>query len=337
MKKLLLVSFLLLFTAACAKNGGTTTGNPLTEDSSASGAAAQALGGALSASDANGLQAFYSKQSSPVHVAHGSKWEIFSLFPKAYAAGICPTFNTAAGPKCAVSGGNMWLNYSHCSFPSSSAIWDGVQAITMSAGTASCGTFPNPGASSSLYRQFVSAMNSTSPWAMVIRSGYGSVGVVDHVTSNLSNFDNQSIATLINGGYGMRVDFNGTGARSAITLRQRIAVVGSYDHTIDGSLTIAETFGGSSRTVNGTITVYLNGLQVVGTSVFNTVVHNNICCLPVSGSITTSFAAGANVAPTALGTLFVGASETLTFTGCGTAQLQQYDGTVKSVSLSRCF
>lgn len=333
MKPLVLIFSFLLLAGCNANNGGTTGGNPYSEDTSASGAVAQAIGGSLSNTSSSGLQAFYkaNPQRSPV-----KKYQLdFSIMPKAWASGFCPTFASISASLCSVSGSTMVLDYDYCNYPASAVVFKGKQAFTMSAGTPACGSFPNPGASASLYRQFVSNAAGTNPSVMFLLSAYGTRAAVDHTSANLSNFDNQVISTVLNGGYGMKIDFNGSGIRSAITLKERVVVVNSYDHTIDASLSIAE--GASSRSVTGTVKVYLNGARIIGNSTLTSIVHNDTCCLPVSGSITTSFSAGTNVAPTAIGSLFVGKSETLTFTGCGTAELQNYSGSVSQVSLSRCF
>lgn len=231
----------------------------------------------------------------------------------------------------------MTLLYQDCNFGASSSIWNGKQKLTMSAGAASCGTFPNPGAGGSLYRQFTNA-SGAAPGVMQIDTSYGTTAFIDHASTNLNNYDGVTIAPIHNGGYGTKVDFNGSGARTAITLGARVMVIGVYGHTITGGLTISESSASASqRTINGSIDVYLNFVQVTGTSVFTNVVHDNMCCQPISGTITTTFAAGTNVAPTAFGATMVGNSETLTFTGCGTANLTGFDGNVKSVQLSRCY
>jgi len=311
----------LLLQAACApSNGGTTTGNPLVEDNSASGAIAGAVGGALSGSASGGA----------------SSMKVMADFSA--MAGLCPTFATAAGSTCSVSGGTMWLTYSACSFLGSAAKFTGVQALSMSTGTATCGSFPHPGASSTLTRQYVNSSGSTTPSSLLRQSAAGTYLTIDNHTANLSNFDSAVIPTIVNSGYGVSVHFNSSGARDQITFAHRVNVAGDFDQTVHATLTISESSNGaSSRTVSGPVTVYHNGLQVIGTSTLSALVHNNTCCLPVSGSITTSFTAGSNVSPTALGSLYVGKSETLTFTGCGTGTLTKYDGSVVNVSLNRCF
>lgn len=316
----------LLTSVGCkSKSEGTTTGNPLTEDTSSSGAVVAAVGGALSGSTSGGVVA-----QSP---AKGFQ----KLFTSVQPMATCPTFLSSAGNGCAASGSTMWLTYSACNFPNSSLTFTGVQALIKSSGAAACGSFPNPGASATLYRQFVSASGGTTASHLIQRNSYGTAAYIDNSSANLGNFDNQTIPTLINGGYGSSITFNGSGARSAISLAHRVFAVGSFDHSVYGNLSISESAGASSRTVSGSITVYYNGMQVVGTTTISNITHNDMCCLPVSGSVTTSFAAGANVAPTTIGSLLVGKSETLTLTGCGTGTLTKYDGSVENVALTRCY
>lgn len=162
--------------------------------------------------------------------------------------------------------------------------------------------------------------------------------LVDHSSANLSNFDNQNIATIHNGGYGLAVSFNAQGARSSINFAHRTVVTNWFDHSVVGNLNLSEaSASATSRTINsGTVTVYHNLLKIVGTSTISNLVHKNTCCLPVQGSITTAFTAGQNVSPTTLGSKYVGKSETLTFNGCGSATYQDINGNTASITLSRC-
>jgi hypothetical protein len=319
---IIVATFLLLQTACSSSgSGGTTTGNPLVEDTSSTGAVAGAIGGALSSSASGGT----------------SQLKIMDSAIVSPMAATCPTFATT-GTGCAVSGGTMWLTYSACKFSGSTATFTGVQALIMSAGTAACGTFPHPGVNSTLKRQYVTASGSTTPSSLVRQSATGTYLAIDNHTTNLSNFDSATLAPIVNGGYGVSVSFNSSGARDQITFGHRINVTGDFDQTVYGTLNITESgSSASSRSVSGTVTVYHNGLQVIGTSVLSSLVHSNTCCLPTSGTITTTFSAGANVSPTTLGSLYVGKSESLAFTGCGTGTLTKYDGSVVSVSLNRCF
>lgn len=313
--------------AACSTSsqGGTTTGNPLVADTSSSGAVAGAVGGSLSGSSSGGVVAQSDSRNSALR------------YEKVTAQSTtCPTF-ASTNSDCNTSGSSMWLNYSSCKFPNSSMTWNGTQLLSMSTSTtAACGTFPAPGAGGTLYRQYVTTASSTTPSALLLHDSAGVLATVDDHTTNLSNYDNASISTLLNGGYGFSAHFASANVRDTITFAHRIVTVGVFDQTVVGNLNISETGGSSSRTVSGSVTVYHNGLHIIGNSTFTGLVHNDMCCLPVSGTITTTFQQGTS-SPTQIGSLYVGKTETLTITGCGTGTLQNYDGSVQSVSLNRCF
>jgi hypothetical protein len=315
--------------SACGKNSA--SGSGATEDSSASGAAAGAAGGALSGSTSSGTQASADFRFQPSLLQ--SVKSQFNLLPNAFADVSCPTFHTV-GTGCQAAGGSMWLSYSDCTF-AGLATWSGVQALISSA-SATCGSFPLPAANGTLIRQFVASAGSLTPGSVTLTTNAGTQGVVDDATANLGNFDGATISTVANGGYGSEVAFNGSDQRSSITVAHHIYANGIFDHSVTGTLTVSND-DGNSRTITGSIKVYHNLLRVVGTSVFNTVGHSNGCCFPTSGSITTTFSQGNNVLPTALGRAALGKSETLTFTGCGTASLQSYDGSTATVTLDRCF
>jgi hypothetical protein len=323
-----MIAFLV---AGCG--GGTGTGNPeVVEDTSTSGAVAGAAGNALSNSTASGTlsQLDFKKDKTFWTKARSN----FDFLPYAQAATYCPTYASASGGGCVASSHTMWLTYGDCNFENSETDWRGTQALTMSAGTASCGTFPNPGSNQTLTRQFVAGAGSTTPYAASVKSAYGTATVIDNVTSNLANFNNDTIAPFLNGGYGSQVGFNSSGARDSILLNYRISSGLLFDQTFDGSLNVSDS--GSYRTITGSIKVYHNTLEIIGTSTFTNVVHTNSCCFPISGTITTQFSAG-SVGPTAAGSLAVGKSEVLTLTGCGTGTLQSYDGTTTDVALTRCY
>jgi hypothetical protein len=314
--------------------GGTTTGNPANpEDSSSSGAVAESVGGALSGTGSNGTLAYFSPKINS-HKMH-SFLHFLNPLEMAHAAGLCPTFRSVNN--CAAGSENLWLTYDACSFANSAAEWVGVVELTPTANTPpSCGTFPNPGPNNSLYRQYVAASGSTTPYSVAVTTSYGTYAVIDDHTSNLQNFNGDTITPLLNSGYGSEVTYGANGGRKTLALAHREWSTGLFDFTVSGSLNVSETSGASTRTVTGSVTVYHNRLQIIGTSTLNNVVHNDSCCLPVSGSITTVFSAG-SVSPTQLGALAIGKSETMTFDGCGQATLQGYDGTEKTVSLSKCY
>jgi hypothetical protein len=317
---LMAVSFAV---SGCGKN---SDGSTSAEDTSASGAAAGAVGGALSGSSSSGTQAQMDFKSQPslFQTAKSS----FNLLPNAFADVSCPTFRTM-GSGCQASGGTMWLSYSDCTF-AGAATWTGVQSL-ISTASASCGVFPNP-TTGTLIRQFVASSGSTTPGSVTLTTNRGVQGVVDDATVNLGNFDGDAISTVTNGGYGSEVTF-ASGKRTSATIAHRIYSTGIFDHSVTGTVQVSDS--GSSRSVSGTVTVYHNLLRIIGTSSVN-VVHQDGCCFPISGTITTLFSQG-SVAPTTLGRLAVGKTETLNITGCGTATLTSYDGSTANVILDRCF
>lgn len=316
------VSFLTLTNCSKAQDSASTI-----DDSSASGSAAGAIGGALSGSSSSGTQAQMRFDLKPTMMA--SLQSQLNPLPNAFAADLCPRYFSSTG--CSASGSDMWLSYSNCTF-TGRVEWSGVQALSMSSGAASCGTFPNPGANGTLYRQYVQSSGSSVP-GQVNLTYANKTAYIDDASSNLANFDGDSIAAIENGGYGVAVGFNAQGKRSQVTVGHHIVVNGGFDHSISGTVSVVE--GSGSRTINGSVQVYHNLMKVIGTSTFNNVIHDDTCCLPVGGSITTVFSAGANVAP--VDSSIVGKSETLTFTGCGSASLQQTNGQVINVTLNRCF
>ena len=318
------------FLVGCGKSGSSSSSSAA--DTSASAAAAGAAGGALGGSGAGGTSAMLRSNSRSLY---SSIANAIQILPSALATNSCQTFRTT-GAGCAITSGSMWLSYSACSFGNSLATWNGTQKIEMSSGVAACGTFPNPGASNYLVRQFVSASLATTPGSATRTAPDGVTVTVDDGVANLANFDGQTIPAIANGGYGTKVTLNGSGGRSAIQIGHRIYSTGNFDHSVSGSLNVTETAGAGSRTVSGSVVVFHNVLKVVGTSTFNSVSHTDTCCLPVSGFITTAFAAGANVAPTTAGSAFVGKTETLTFTGCGSGTLTDTTGASKTVTLNHC-
>lgn len=320
----------------CTKTD-TTSG---TEDTSASGAAGQAAGGALSASEANGTLAMGMKRPQSSLFAALSSFG--NLIPNAWASSSCPTYKTASGSGCTQGSGTpgyLWLDYSDCNFGVFDATWNGVQAIINGAGTATCGTFPTPTPTNILYRQIVSAVSGTTPGTATVTSSFGTTATIDNASTtpgSLGNFDEQIYPSSINGGWGDAVTFGAGGIRTSVQIGQHIYTT-LFDHTIMGSLTVTETAGATSRTLSGNLTVYHNLLKVVGNATFNNVVHSDSCCQPISGSIKTTFASGTIVPATVAGRLIVGLSETLTFTGCGTGTYVSPTGTTTNVTLSRCF
>jgi hypothetical protein len=317
---------LLVVVSAYLARCGTTGSSGSTEDTSASGAAAGSVGGTMAGSSSSGtMAANFSKPKSK------SSWESFLDFvPDALAATACPTLATAAGAGCTqVNATTAAFTYSACSFGSSAATWNGVMQITDSSNV-TCGTYPT----TTLTRQFVAAAGGAAS-SVTRTAASGTVATIDDSNANsvntMGNYQGDTITPVVNGGYGNTVTWSG-GVRTAVAVNQRVKTSG-FDHTITGSLAINETAGATSRTVTGSVTTYHNLLKVKGTSTFNAVFQNS-CCLPTSGTVQTAFAATSQTG--VAGNLVAGKTETLTFTGCGTATLVDVTGTTTSVTLAHC-
>jgi hypothetical protein len=334
--------------SSCQSDSGTFSSSVSVnnEDTSVSGTAAAAVGGALSGSINGGMLA----QSNL-----NSLMRLLNFVPEVNAsASSCPTYHTASGPFCTANNSTMWLTYSDCSFGDSAATWLGTQALTFGVGadpfTATCGVFPafpNTGVPF-IVRQFVQASSGAGavlPSSGKVVTAGGSTVTYDDATDNIGVFDptvTVMSSDFENSGYGSLVNFS-AGARTSVEVGEHVTAVDSgggtlFNHSVAGTVTITETAGAPSRIITGSLNVYHNILQLVATSTFNNVQHENNCCYPVSGSVTTTFAASADssVPPTALGQAFVGQSETLTFTGCGLATFTDYTGASKSVTLTHC-
>lgn len=325
---ILLFAVSVFISTSCSKIASTSTTTAPTEDTSTSGSVASSVGGALSSSDSGGTVA--------LNLDIKSKHFLDYIIPSAMAS-ACPSAK-AGGAGCLAGGNTIWLTYSGCSYGSSPATWTGTEALTRSAGATTCGTFPAAPASGTLIRQIVTGASSTTPSTATRTTGNGLVVTIDHATANLGNFDTgATVAAIANGGFGKKVTFAADGSKNGIIIAEHITS-SLFDHSITGTLSVTETPGATSRSVSGTIKTYHNLVKVIATSVLTGVTHSNTCCTPVSGSIATSFSTGVNVTtPTALGALIVGKSETLTFTGCGTATLAKPDGSTVSVTNSHCF
>jgi hypothetical protein len=110
-----------------------------------------------------------------------------------------------------------------------------------------------------------------------------------------------------------------------------------WDHTVSTAtpVNIAIANAGTAtetRTiaVNSSITVQHNILQATATSLVTQalVLEPGTCsCGPTSGQLTTTYTSGAG---------YTGKSETMTFTGCGTAKFVDTNGNSADVTLARC-
>ena len=256
------------------------------------------------------------------------------LWSEAYASTACPTVRTASGAGCTQNANAADVTLASCTYGSGRATWSGTLEMTLSSGTmVTCGTFPATGSlanNQSIQRQYVTG---GSPGTATRTSPLGTVITIDHASTNLGNFDTgTTINATIGSGYGTQVVFDGAGHRKQVIINQRISSA-RFDHSITGSLTVSES--GSTRTISsGTVTVYHNLRKVVGTATFSNVVYDDTCATPVSGTISTSFTAGAHVSPGTAGAAIVGRSETLMFNACGDQTLVDTDGTTNAVVVS---
>lgn len=320
--KIAMMASLILAGCSSKKADGTTSA-ATDEDSSSSGLVASAIGGAIASSSSSGTVASFAPQPSI--------WSV--LLPQAFASTACPTLRTTNGSGCDTHSGYVDLTYSSCSFGSSLATWSGTLEVSLGSGSISCGTFPSGLTSNTVVRQFVSLPGV--PGGIGVRgTKRGTVVYIDHATADLGNYDGVTIAKDIGTGYGTKVTFNSSGARSAVDVKQRLYVTGGFDHSVVGSISLSES--GSTRAASGTMTVYHNKAKVIGTSTLSAVTYNDTSCVPVSGTITTVFTAG-TVQPTVIGNLMVGKSETLVFNSDGTASFTDTSGTTSTVELTHCY
>ncbi|OFZ52962.1 MAG: hypothetical protein A2428_08425 [Bdellovibrionales bacterium RIFOXYC1_FULL_54_43] len=246
----------------------------------------------------------------------------------AYAAHSCPRPSTAVdGLDCSVdgTGKTMTLAYNSCNFGNNSAVWNGTEILASSAAV-SCGQFPSETPGTTLARTFGPGTTRT-------------VGNSVHVsaidTTNPSGYE-----TPVSGGSLITYDANGKKLeiKGVHVLSQKIfrgngntdRVETEADHTLstvpDNPLDVRLNNG--VRTVNGTVKVQHNVEKYTGTAVFENVVYSSAdCCLPQSGTITTTLSGSRS------------GTETLSFSAsdCGSAKLENGKGEMNAILLKRCF
>lgn len=137
---------------------------------------------------------------------------------------------------------------------------------------------------------------------------------------NLFNFDDAVIMPTIADGYGTSVHYDDHSLINQISLAENVS-----EHTVVGGAHVTQKNGQPFIPV-AYMTVYQNVLHLIGKSQLKNLAFNDTCCTPVSGTIATQFNAGSNVSPSDQGARYVGKTETLTFDGCGSAQLRDIDG-----------
>jgi len=312
--------------ASCGTSSSSSSGTP-PEDTSSSGAAASSVGSAINSGISGGTIARTNLKVeknlfsflNPIHSATAS-------------APVCPSIETPAGQGCTagVSNNDITLTFSNCSYTGSNAVWNGKLEITGAVGATVCGAVQNTG---NVIRQYISGEDT--PGTATRRSGKNTSLTVDDHSANLGNYESDVIPTLLNSGYGDKVTWSG-GHRTGIVVAHRIFTNGT-DYSIYGNLTIAEATGtDATRTVSGTSTIYHNKAKTKGTTTFSNVVYSKTCCQPISGTVSTAFSSTAHTG--AEGAVFNGKSESLTFTGCGTAQFTDaITKTPQVVILDHCF
>jgi hypothetical protein len=187
--------------------------------------------------------------------------------------------------------------YSSCSFGSSSATWSGGVTYACSGSTVT--------------RTITNGTTRTNAYGSTITMKSSGITAFNGTTASGGTTFTPSSLT-ING-----VELTGKSSGGTET----------FDHVITST---ALTLSGT--TLTGTVTVYHDLAKVIGTSQVN-VGFSSGCCTPTSGTITTAFQAyGVFAARSG----FSGASETLTFTGCGAATYTGPEGYSGSVTLANC-
>jgi hypothetical protein len=329
---LFLTSILVMAVAACNSNRSNINSDTSSGDDSTGAILAGMIGGALSSSSNLGTTVMQS--SEPSSAAQIDAIISSPITQEAFATSQCPTVVNPSGLCTTIDTFNVALSLNNCHYSNSAVSWSGILRVGTTGPGFSCGNFPNfSGTSGSIYRQFVNASNNPATSTRTGSAGFSVI--VDHGSVNLGNFDSQSIATIYNGGYGSKVIFT-SGLRTGLVIRKRVYVVGGFDHSVDSTLSINES--GSTRTINsGSMVTYYNRLQIVGNATVTQLAFNNTCCMPVSGTISTTFSAGQNQSPTSAGSSLVGRTETITFNSCGSATLTNTSGTTANVTVNNCF
>jgi hypothetical protein len=126
---------------------------------------------------------------------------------------------------------------------------------------------------------------------------------------------------------GKNLVINGSHLTGTVTIRGKELTI--WDHTVStGSTGLTVSGAGSSRVVDGQVTVEHNLLKYTASTTFNGVGYGEIgCCFPTTGSVSTTFSSGDDA----------GKTETLAFSStCGDATLTKADGETQSITLEHC-
>lgn len=232
---------------------------------------------------------------------------IYAGNPTALSGNTCPVVTAASG--CSNVSGGVSLSYGNCSYGQNSGTRYGSLSF-ISAGLTCGGSATMP---SSAIQQYGWGSSQTS--SNEVTTG------IDDLSTNLLNFDSQTIAPLTGSAYGVNVTYSGN-TPTAMTISRRVATRSASDFSVNSQGGGSIAISGGVVTASG-VTIYDNRLWIVGTASTSDLTYSATCCFPVGGTITTAFVAGTTATtPQPGGLLYTGKSETLTFTGCGTATLK---------------
>jgi hypothetical protein len=288
-----LVVFGLLI-AGCGKSssdsGSAGAQSAPSEDISASGIAASAVGGTLLLSE-----------------------------PSVWPPNSCPNIRTANGSGCdTASPGSIYLTYKSCTFPGSTSVFNGVNALFTTLGTLNCGSFPQLGDDTPLGHQFAGTVTSAS-------------GTVVTVSATHDNYTGTN-----RGDVGEVALFSGNQRVTANIYAMKFVATGKFNYTVvqhDG-MGLRINSSGSASTLNGRLFVHHNLERVTGTTQFKNVLYKTGCCQPLSGTITTDFLVSINGNENSS---LNHTHEKMTFDGiCGQATLTDVKGNSSTVILPFC-
>jgi hypothetical protein len=196
-----------------------------------------------------------------------------------------------------LSTGGASIPYADCSFPGSGAVWNGSVDFTCAA--------------NSVTRKIHTGTTRKAGDDVVVTIRTTDLDAYNGTPPTGSGTTATSGSIMING-----IEFV-AGSSSGLAM---------IDHTIY----TPESLSISDGEVTGTVTSYHNLAQVTATSVVD-VTFTSGCCLPTSGTIKTTFKGGATARSG-----FSGSPETLTFTGCGTANYSGPEASSGPVNLFYC-
>lgn len=254
--------------------------------------------GSVAASIGGGVNGSSSSGTMAKAMSRGPLDTLLSwLTPEALASGSCPTIATSTF--------GIEQLYSNCSFSGSSAVWNG--GVTFS------------GSLSNVTRLIANGTTRTATTGTVVTINTSGSSLTpfngDTAPSGGSTWTSSSLAI---GG----VNFVAKNS-SGTTLFNHVVTTSSSD----GGSTL--TISGTS--VTGTAITYHQLARVKATSTINVTLSSD-CCLPTGGTITTSF----NASDAKATQKYNGVTETLSFTGCGTATYTGPEGYSGTVSLNHC-